>query len=78
MDNINELSEQIKNKIIETYRLTKKELFESNGKKYGRNWKDLSKDYKEWKKKEIGRIYPIGILYEEMLKGLLNNALNIN
>ncbi len=40
MDNINELSEQIKNKIIETYRLTKKELFESNGKKYGRNWPD--------------------------------------
>jgi hypothetical protein len=55
----------------------KTNLFHSNGKIYGRFWPDLSRDYKDWKRNEIGRVYPMNILYGPMLEALITKALKI-
>ncbi len=78
MNDIDNLEEQIKNKIIETYQLNKKELFDSNGEIFGRHWDDLTPKYKKWKAKQKGSAYPINIFTGELLKELLDNALEID
>lgn len=77
MENLESLIDEIKLKIFKKFQEQKTELFLSNGTIYGRSWKDLSPDYKKWKQNEIGRIYPMNILYGTMLKSLIEQSLRI-
>jgi hypothetical protein len=77
MHDFEQIIESLKLKIIEKFQSQKTELFLSNGTVFGRNWKDLTPKYKEYKLGKIGKIYPINIFTGEMLKSLLENALVI-
>lgn len=78
MEDILDISEKIKQRLIEKFNEQKTDLFNSNGTIYGRSWPDLTEKYKDWKQNEIGRIYPMNILYGELLTDLLDNALKID
>lgn len=71
--------EALKSIFMEEFADLKQRLFESNGKIFGRNWKDLAADYKKWKQKESprGSYYPINIFRGDLLKDL-QQALVVN
>jgi len=77
MEDINTLVEVLKKNIIEKFREMKTDLFLSNGTIYGRDWPDLTDRYKQEKYRAIGKIYPMNMLYEELLKSLLDKAFEI-
>jgi hypothetical protein len=77
MEDIDFLIQNIRVKVTEKFREQKTALFLSNGKMFGRDWKDLSDNYKLWKDKTIGHIYPIYVLYGDMLEALLKKSLRI-
>lgn len=78
MNDIDELMEKIKFNITDSYKFLKRELFESSGKTFERNWVDLTPKYKDDKRRKYGFVYPIGTATGALLEGVLNKALVVD
>src|SRR5690242_15274773 len=75
MSDADQIATQVKNKIIDTFRELKKELFYSNGTIFDRDWDDLTPKYKKYKASKRGSAYPINIFTGELLERVLESAL---